>query len=998
MSASQDELSWVQTSYLIAEILVIPMSGWLSRVFSTRWLFVASAVGFTATSMLCGMAWDIDSMILFRGMQGALGAAMIPTVFTTAFVLFPGKQRLIASTTIGVLASLAPAISPVIGGWITDQWSWHWLFYLNVVPGLVVALLVPKYAYRYARSLAPQKRRLFGIMLMSGFLGCLEYVLEEGPRKNWFGDDIIVTCAWICGICGFLFLVHALTAKEPIVDLRALAVRNFGIGSLLSFVIGIGIFTSVFLTPVFLARVRGFDSLHTGLALLSVGCFQLVSIGFYGVALRHIDMRILLVFGLVCLGLGCYFYTPLTHDWGWQEFLLPQALRGIGQQFAVPPIVTMALGSLPPSRLKSASGLFNLMRNLGGAIGIAVSATMLNDRLNLHYLRLNESVTLGSPAVEAMLSRSSAHLASVAGDARSARAYLRGLFLCARAVLSGRHRDGVFREADRQRAGSVGSALMDATNMKKFILEIAACLSMAACAVQPATYADLHGTVNDIASANWSVDVPNANAVADANTWWNQFNDPVMHRLVPSVLDSNLDIRQAVERVKQAQALTTQKRAALLPQLDANARAADTRQNTPPPLGYMRQVGIGLTLGWTPYALCLRRRAARTARRAGAVGRARTCGRSGAARARGEHGLGIYRSAMGSVGVEDPPRQRDHSRACAQAHATPPQYGLSTKLDIARAQNQLSDLQARIPRTQATIQHQLSLIAVYLGRTPELLDTLALADAGAAPVIPVPANGAPQTLPSDALLRRPDVLAAYARVEQRATEVGVARAERYPKFSLRLSDGLLASSYLGLPTLTDNLFSAALNATSPIFDVGRIGADIDRNESRMCESQLALRQTLLDALAASDQSLTLSTQLYKGGAASFLDVLDAQEAYLRDADSLNRSKREQALAAVALYRRATAGGRAIRHIEVGGPLAAFGVRFEIGGGEAMPCHRLANPVERRLRTPRDEGLSPRLQLFQLRLNVQCRHACVLGPIALTRLAGWSRRRRFRKAR
>ncbi|SAK58366.1 EmrB/QacA family drug resistance transporter [Caballeronia hypogeia] len=421
LSASQDELSWVQTSYLIAEILVIPMSGWLSKVFSTRWLFVASAVGFTITSMLCGMAWDINSMILFRGLQGALGAAMIPTVFTTAFVLFPGKQRLIASTTIGALASLAPAVGPVIGGWITDQWSWHWLFYLNVVPGLVVALLVPKYVHVDEPNLPLlRKGDYLGILLMSGFLGCLEYLLEEGPRKNWFGDDVIVACAWISAICGFLFLVHAFTAKDPIVDLRALAVRNFAIGSLLSFVTGIGIFVSVFLTPVFLARVRGFDSLHTGLALLSVGCFQLLSIGVYGFASRFIDMRVLLAFGLVCFGAGCYFYTPLTHDWGWQQFLLPQALRGIGQQFAVPPIVTMALGSLPPSRLKSASGLFNLMRNLGGAIGIAVSATMLNDRLNLHYLRLNENVTIGRPVIDDLLSRSSAHLSAAAGDALDA--------------------------------------------------------------------------------------------------------------------------------------------------------------------------------------------------------------------------------------------------------------------------------------------------------------------------------------------------------------------------------------------------------------------------------------------------------------------------------------------------------------------------------------------------------------------------------------------------
>ncbi|MGF7128832.1 DHA2 family multidrug resistance protein [Paraburkholderia sp. EB58] len=421
LSASQDELSWVQTSYLIAEILVIPMSGWLTRVFSTRWLFAFSALGFTITSMLCGLAWDINSMILFRGLQGALGAAMIPTVFTTAFVLFPGKQRLIASTTIGALASLAPTIGPVIGGWITDQWSWHWLFYLNLVPGVFVTLMVPKFVHIDEVDLSLLKKGDYlGILLMSGFLGCLEYVLEEGPRKNWFGDDAILLCTWISAICGFLFIVHAFTAKEPIVDLRALAIRNFGIGSLLSFITGVGLFCSVFLTPVFLARVRGFDSLQIGLALLSVGCFQLMALAAYSTLARFIDMRWLMVFGLACFGLGCYLYVPLTSQWGWQELLLPQALRGIGQQFCVPPIVTMALGSLPQSRLRSASGLFNLMRNLGGAIGIAVSSTMLNDRLNLHYERLDEHLTAGRPVIESLLQQQTARLAVVGGNTLNA--------------------------------------------------------------------------------------------------------------------------------------------------------------------------------------------------------------------------------------------------------------------------------------------------------------------------------------------------------------------------------------------------------------------------------------------------------------------------------------------------------------------------------------------------------------------------------------------------
>lgn len=421
LSASQDELSWVQTSYLIAEIIVIPMSGWLTRVFSTRWVFAFSALGFTITSMLCGLAWDIDSMILFRGLQGAMGAAMIPTVYTTVFVIFPPKQRIIAATTIGALSTLAPTIGPVIGGWVTSVWSWHWLFYLNVVPGIIVTLFVPRYVnFDHANLSLLKKGDYVGITLMSACLACLEYVLEEGPRKNWLGDEAILPCTWVCVVSGFLFIVHALTADEPIIDLRALAVRNFGICSVLSFIIGIGIFCTVYLTPVFLARVRGFDSLQTGVALLSVGCFQLLGMIVYTVLARHINMRYLLILGLTMFGLGCYLYEPLTSDWGWQQLLLPQALRGFGQQLAIPPIVIMALGSLPSSRLRSASGLFNLMRNLGGAIGIAVASTMLNDRLNFHYERLAEHVSIGRPVVGAFLQSQTGHISEVAGDTLNA--------------------------------------------------------------------------------------------------------------------------------------------------------------------------------------------------------------------------------------------------------------------------------------------------------------------------------------------------------------------------------------------------------------------------------------------------------------------------------------------------------------------------------------------------------------------------------------------------
>lgn len=456
--------------------------------------------------------------------------------------------------------------------------------------------------------------------------------------------------------------------------------------------------------------------------------------------------------------------------------------------------------------------------------------------------------------------------------------------------------------------------------MKRSVLLMAASMALAACAVQPATHPDLSVTVATVAPAQWSVAAPQN--IADTTAWWSQqFDDPILRDLVASVLTQNLDVQAALERVKQAQAVTTQRRAALLPELDANANAADVRQNAPPPLGYVRQAGFGVNADWTPDVfggerLELLAAQAQLTGRQHAVDELRLALAANTASAY----VDLRWAQSEEKILKDNVSIRERALRLTQERL---KYGLSTRLDVARAQNQLSELQARLPRVASTVQHQLSLIAVYSGRTPESVDALLLANPGE---IPVPGTTVPQILPSEALLRRPDVQSAYADVNQRAAEVGVAQAERYPKFSLRLTDGLMASSYLGLPTLTDNLFSAALGATSPIFNAGRITADIEQNQSRLRESDLHLRETLLqalkevedtrsdlvstseatkrvsEALDASDQSLRLSTQLYKGGASGFLDVLAAQDAYLKDSDALNQARREHALAAVAMYR------------------------------------------------------------------------------------------------
>ncbi len=426
LSAAQDEIGWVQTAYLIAEIIVIPLSGWLTRVFSMRWLFAttASAAGFTITSMLCGLAWNIDSMIFFRACQGLLGASMIPTVFTSTFHYFPGQKRVYAAAVVGTIASIAPTLGPVIGGYITDALNWHWLFYVNLLPGILITIFsamlvdIDKPDIKLLRD-----ADYIGIILMALGLGTLEYVLEEGSRWNWFSDSTITTCAWIAGISLLAFIARCLMIASPVVDFRALTNRNFAVGCFLSFVVGIGMFATIYLTPLFLGYVRGFSAWQTGLAIFSTGIASLASSSDARVYLHlanRVDLRWLMLGGMACFGLGMWSFSLITSDWGWQELLIPQALRGFPQVFCVAPAVTLGLGTLPPARQKYASGLFNMMRNLGGAVGIAVSGAVLNDRTNFHFQILSSNLTAARPHVLSTLTALQTQMGSTLNSQRAA--------------------------------------------------------------------------------------------------------------------------------------------------------------------------------------------------------------------------------------------------------------------------------------------------------------------------------------------------------------------------------------------------------------------------------------------------------------------------------------------------------------------------------------------------------------------------------------------------
>ena len=320
----------MQTSYLIAEIVMIPLSGWLSRLLSTRVLFVVSALGFTLFSLACAGASSLGEMVVFRAAQGFIGGAMIPTVFATTFLLFPGEKRTQMSVLIGLTATMAPTIGPTLGGWLTEQFSWHWLFLINVPVGLAVAgavwswLDIDKPDYVAAPQLRPARpaadggvpRRAWNMCWRKATAGTGSRIRPSPGRPS------------LSAVAGVLFFWRMLTRHDPLVELRAFANANFAFGSLFSFVLGLGLYGSVYLLPLFLARVRGYDSLQIGETMFVTGAAMFLSAPIAGQLARVMDLRVMLAIGLVMFGGGLWWMANLTVDSAFWELFWPQALRG----------------------------------------------------------------------------------------------------------------------------------------------------------------------------------------------------------------------------------------------------------------------------------------------------------------------------------------------------------------------------------------------------------------------------------------------------------------------------------------------------------------------------------------------------------------------------------------------------------------------------------------------------------------------------------------------
>ncbi|MFI4947948.1 MAG: DHA2 family efflux MFS transporter permease subunit [Alphaproteobacteria bacterium] len=404
LSASADEIAWVQTAYLIADVVMVPMSGILSRLLSTRYLFVAATLGFTAASALCASATSLNQMILYRAMQGFCAGAITPGVFPVIYTTFRGPQLATLMVIVSVILNLSSTLGPTLGGFLTDTFSWHWLFLVNIVPGLLVVVVVwvTIDIDKPDRSLL-RHFDLMGLVLMAIFLGCLEYALEEGPRWDWLDDTTIRAAVAVSGIASVLFFWRVLSFRQPIVDLRSFTNRNFALGSFYTFVVGTGMYGTTYLIPLFLAQVRGFSALQIGETVVVAGLAQMAMSPFSAYVARHLDLRIMLAIGLGTFAFSMYLTAGLTNQAGFVELFVPQAVRGFALMFCYLPANLIALSTVPQDKLKNAAGLYNLTRELGGAMVLATIGTIMNDRLHFHWNRLIENINPARPAVQQFL-------------------------------------------------------------------------------------------------------------------------------------------------------------------------------------------------------------------------------------------------------------------------------------------------------------------------------------------------------------------------------------------------------------------------------------------------------------------------------------------------------------------------------------------------------------------------------------------------------------------
>ncbi|MFG0379592.1 MDR family MFS transporter [Pseudomonas sp. zbq_18] len=405
LSATLEEGSWISTSYLVAEIIMIPLTAWLVQLLSARRLAVWVSVGFLISSLLCSMAWSLESMIVFRAMQGFTGGALIPLAFTLTLIKLPEHHRAKGMALFALTATFAPSIGPTLGGWLTENWGWEYIFYINVPPGLLMIA-----GLMYGLDKKPPHWELLkstdyaGIVTLGLGLGCLQVFLEEGHRKDWLESQLIVGLGSVALVSLVLFVILQFSRDNPLINLRILRERNFGLTSIASVGMGLGLYGSIYLLPLYLAQIQNYNALQIGEVIMWMGIPQLFLIPLVPKLMKVISPKWLCAIGFALFGISSFYSGVLNPDFAGEQFNHIQIVRALGQPLIMVTISLIATAYIQPQDAGSASSLFNILRNLGGAIGIALLATLLDSRAKTYFDYLREALVPGNAAVDERLS------------------------------------------------------------------------------------------------------------------------------------------------------------------------------------------------------------------------------------------------------------------------------------------------------------------------------------------------------------------------------------------------------------------------------------------------------------------------------------------------------------------------------------------------------------------------------------------------------------------
>ena len=434
------ESGWISTAYLIAEIIVIPLTGFLSEVLGLRRYVVINCVGFLLASIMCGLSWNVESMIFFRAIQGFTGGTLIPLSFQLILRLMPEKEKPLGLILFGLTVTLAPTLGPTFGGWLTDQYGWRLIFFINIIPGLLM-ISAMRWGLPNARM---NLRRLqdfdfFSLITLVIGLGTLSYFLEEGSKEDWFESRSMQICFIVIILTIPLFIARQLTLKKPLLRLRLLADRNFALGTFITALAGCALFSGIYGLALYLGQIQDYSAAQIGHVLMWVGLPQIAVMPTLPWLMKRFDLRVLAGLGLLIFAWSNHLNSGLNLNYGGEQFQFSLLIRAIGQPLFVIPLSAMAMDGIRREDSGDASAIFNVMRNLGASVGIAMTSTMLVERQGLHFGMFAEKMTGSDYRVFESLIMTENKMKALGMDAQTARVQ------AARALLRDPFRDSVIQ-------------------------------------------------------------------------------------------------------------------------------------------------------------------------------------------------------------------------------------------------------------------------------------------------------------------------------------------------------------------------------------------------------------------------------------------------------------------------------------------------------------------------------------------------------------------------